>query len=415
MSKRRVAVTGLGIVSPLGCDIERVWQRLVTGQSGVRRITAFDASAYTSQIAGEVAEFDPAAHVDKKAQRRMDPFCIYGVAAAKMAVADSGLNFEHVDRENAGCVMGSGIGGLHILQDQMRVLIAKGPSRFSPFMIPQMISNICAGYIAIEYGMQGPNFCTVSACASGTHAIGESLRMIQFGEADVMLAGGGEACVCELGVGGFCAMRALSHSRNDDPTKASRPFDAQRDGFVIAEGAAVLVLEEMEHAKRRGARIYCELAGYGRTDDAHHITAPDVAAKGATRSMVLACKDAGISPQEVDYINAHGTSTDLNDKGETLAIKQALGEAYARKVMINSTKSMTGHSLGAAGAIESVVCALTIQRGVIHPTINLENPDPNCDLDYVPLTAREKKVRNVLNNSLGFGGHNATLCFRAME
>jgi len=405
----------MGIVSPLGCDLEKVWQRLIAGQSGIRHITAFDVSAYSSQIAGEVVEFDAASHVDKKAQRRMDPFCIYGVAAAKMAVANSGLNLSVENPEMAGCVMGSGIGGLHILQDQMKVLIAKGPSRFSPFMIPQMISNICAGYIAIEYGLQGPNFCTVSACASGTHAIGESLRMIQFGEADIMIAGGSEACICELGVGGFCAMRALSHSRNHEPTKASRPFDAQRDGFVIAEGGAVLVLEEMERAKKRGARIYCELAGYGRTDDAHHITAPDVHAKGATRSMTLACKDAGISPQEIDYINAHGTSTDLNDKGETLAIKQAMGDVHARKVAINSTKSMTGHSLGAAGAIESVVCALTIERGVIHPTINLENPDPNCDLDYIPHVAREKKVRNVLNNSLGFGGHNATLCFRALD
>lgn len=404
-------MTGLGIVSPLGCDLEKVWQRAVTGQSGIRRISYFDVSAYTSQIAGEVVEFDASAHVDKKALRRMDPFCHYGVAAAKLAVKNSGLDFNHEVRENVGCIISSGIGGLHIMQDQMRVLMTKGPGRFSPFMIPQMISNICAGYVAIEYGLRGPNFGIVSACASGTHAIGESLRMIQHGEADIMLAGGTEACICELGVGGFCAMRALSHLRNHEPAKASRPFDAQRDGFVIAEGAGVIVIEELEHARKRGAHIYCELSGYGRTDDAHHITAPDVAAMGATRSMTLAMKDAGVNADQVDYINAHGTSTDLNDKGETLAIKQALGGDHARKVMISSTKSMTGHSLGAAGAIESVICALTIERGVVHPTINLEHPDPNCDLDYVPNTAREKKVRHVLNNSLGFGGHNATLCF----
>lgn len=411
MSKRRVAVTGLGIVSPLGCDLDKVWQRLVAGQSGIRRIEYFDPAGFDSQIAGTVQEFDINAFIDRKAQRRMDPFCHYGVAAAKLAVKDSGLNFDQEVRENVGCVISSGIGGLQILQEQMKVMLTKGPSRFSPFMIPQMISNICAGYVAIEYGLRGPNFGIVSACASGTHGIGESMRMIQHGEADIMLAGGAEACVCELGVGGFCAMRALSTAKNNEPEKASRPFDAQRDGFVMAEGAGVLVLEELEHAKKRGARIYCELTGYGRTDDAYHITAPDAEAGGATRSMKLAIQDAGLHPTDIDYLNAHGTSTELNDRGETLATKQALGLEHARKIMISSSKSMIGHALGAAGAVESVVCALTIQNGVVHPTINLENPDPACDLDYVPNTAREAKVRHVLNNSLGFGGHNATLCF----
>jgi 3-oxoacyl-[acyl-carrier-protein] synthase II len=415
MSKRRVAVTGLGIVSPLGCDLVKVWQRMVAGQSGVTAIKYFDASHYSSRIAGQVMEFDVDAYIEKKSQRRMDPFCHFGVAAAKMAVANSGLNFSNENLDNVGCIISSGIGGLQIMQEQTRVLATKGPGRLSPFMIPQMISNICAGHVAIEYGLCGPNFAIVSACASGTHGIGESFRMIQHGEVDIMLAGGTDACVCELGVGGFCAIRSLSHTRNDDPAKASRPFDAQRDGFVIAEGAAVLVLEELDHAKKRGAHIYCEIAGYGRTDDAYHITAPDVNARGATRSMALAMKDAGVNADEICYINAHGTSTELNDKGETLAIKQALGEENARKVAISSTKSMIGHTLGAAGAMESVVCALTIQHNVIHPTINLDHPDPNCDLDYVPHVAREKKVRCTLNNSLGFGGHNATLCFRTLD
>ncbi len=415
MSKRRVAVTGLGIVSPMGCDLDKVWQRLINGQSGISRIRYFDPTDYTSQIAGQVVDFDASAYLDKKLQRRMDPFCHYGFTAAKLAVNNAGLDFDNENRERTGCILSSGIGGLHVLQEQMKLLITRGPGRFSPFMIPQMITNICAGYVAIEYGLEGPNFAIVSACASGTHSIGESLRMIQHDEADIMLAGGTEAPVCELGVGGFCAMRALSHTRNHEPTLASRPFDAHRDGFVIAEGAAVLVLEEMEHAKKRGANIWCELAGYGRTDDAYHITAPDINARGATRSMTLAMQDAGVNPEQVDYINAHGTSTELNDKGETLAIKQAFGENLARKVAISSTKSMIGHSLGAAGAIESVVCALSIRHGAIHPTVNLDNPDPNCDLDYVPHTARQQKVRCTLNNSLGFGGHNATLCFRALD
>jgi len=413
MERRRVAVTGLGIISPLGCELKTVWERMLQGYSGIRRITQFDASRYTSQIAGEVIEFDLEKFISKKEARRMDPFCHYGVAAAKLAVTDSGLQFEQENRERVGVLVGSGVGGLKVLEEQHTILMTKGPSRFSPFMIPMMITNMASGLIAIEFGLTGPNFCVVSACATATHSLGESLRMIQHGEADIMLAGGAEAPICDLGVGGFCAMRALS-TRNDDPQRASRPFDANRDGFVCAEGAGVLVLEELEHAKKRGANIYCELAGYGRTCDAFHITAPDEGGKGAARGMRLAFEDAGLTADQIDYINAHGTSTELNDKCETAAIKVALGEEIARKVMISSTKSMTGHLLGAAGAVESVACAMAIKHGVIPPTINYETPDPACDLDYVPNTAREKKVHACLNNSLGFGGHNATLCFKAV-
>ena len=414
MARRRVVVTGMGAVSPLGCELGKIWERLLAGHSGIRPITHFDAKDYTSKIAGELVEFNLDEFVSKKEQRRMDPFCHYGIAASKLAVKDSGLNLDQENKDRIGVVVSTGIGGLQILQDQAKVWMTKGPSRFSPFMIPQMIANILSGYVAIEFGLTGPNFGLVSACATATHSIGESLRMLQCGDADIMLAGGSEAPICELSVGGFCAMRALS-TRNDDPTRASRPFDKNRDGFVIAEGAAVLVLEELEHAKKRGANIYCELAGYGRTCDAYHITAPDAEGKGATRGMVLAYEDAGLRADQIDYINAHGTSTELNDKGETKAIKQALGMENARKVMISSTKSMTGHMLGAAGGMESVVCALVIKNGIIPPTINYETPDPDCDLDYVPNKAREAKVRACLNNSLGFGGHNATLCFKALE
>lgn len=413
MSRRRVAVTGMGVVSPLGCALDKVWDRLVRGESGIRPITSFDVKDYASRIAGQVVEFNVDEFIPKKEQRRMDPFCHYGVSAAKMAVKDSGLDFAAEDTRRVGVLIGSGIGGLQVLLEQTKVLLARGPSRFSPFMIPQMITNILSGLVAIEYGLKGPNFCVVSACATATHSIGESLRMIQHGEADIVLSGGAEAPICELGIGGFCAMRALS-TRNDEPTRASRPFDRDRDGFVIAEGAAVLVLEEMEHARRRGARIYCELAGYGRTCDAYHITAPDELGAGAAEGMRLAIADAGLTPADIDYINAHGTSTELNDKCETRAIKAALGETDARRVWISSTKSMTGHLLGAAGGFESVVCALALHRGVVPPTINYENPDPDCDLDYVPNTAREGRIRAALNNSLGFGGHNATLCFKAV-
>ena len=413
MSKRRVVVTGLGVVSPLGCDVDTFWQRMVKGESGIGNITYFDTTQYTSKIAGQVHGFDASAYIPPKEARRLDPFIQYGLVSAKQAFKDAGLDMNQLDLERCGVIYASGIGGLQTLEAQMRVLESKGPSRFSPFMIPHMITNIVAGVIAIEYSFRGPNFCITSACASATHSIGEALRILQHGEADLVISGGTEATICELGVGGFCALRALS-TRNDAPAKASRPFDRERDGFVIAEGAGALVLEEYEHAKKRGAKIYCELAGYGRTCDAYHITAPDEFGRGAARGMELAVKDAGLNPDQIDYVNAHGTSTALNDKCETMAIKAALGEANARKLAISSNKSMTGHTLGAAGAIESVASALTIKHGIIPPTINLDNPDPECDLDYVPHTAREKKVKAILKNSLGFGGHNASLCFTAL-
>lgn len=414
MSMRRVVVTGLGVVSPLGSDLEKFWGRLASGTSGVRRIQHFDPTLFDSQIAGEVIEFDIDSLIDKKAQRRMDPFCQYGVAAAKLAVRDAGIDFNGVDRDRAGVIIGSGIGGLQVMQDQMKVLMTKGPSRFSPFMIPQMLSNIVAGHVAIEFGLEGPNYCVVSACATATHAFGECLRMIQHNEVDVMIAGGAEAALCELGVGGFCAMRALS-TRNSEPEKASRPFDKDRDGFVIGEGAGVLVLEELEHARKRGAKIYCELAGYGRTDDSYHITAPHEHGRGAAKAMKAAMLDAKLNPSDINYINGHATSTELGDRGETLAVKVALGEDLAKRTPLSATKSMIGHALGAAGGIESVAVALMFQKGVIHPTINLDNPDPLCDLDYVPHTAREWKIKACLKNSFGFGGHNAALCFKAFD
>ncbi len=413
MQRRRVVVTGMGVVSPLGCTLDTFWSRLIAGQSGIRPITRFDATQYASRIAGEVVDFNADDFIPKKEQRHMDPFCHYGVAASKLAVRDSGLDLATIDPTRAGVLIGSGIGGLQVLLQQSQVLMSRGPSRFSPFMIPQMITNILAGMVAIEHNFQGPNFSVVSACATATHSIGEALRIMRENDADIILAGGAEASICELGVGGFCAMRALS-TRNDAPTQASRPFDKDRDGFVIGEGAGVLVLEDYEHAKRRNARIYCELAGYGRTCDAFHITAPDEKGRGATRGMQQAVRDAGLTPADIDYINAHGTSTALNDKCETMAIKAALGEADARRVAISSTKSMTGHLLGAAGGVESIACALAIANGVIPPTINYTTPDPDCDLDYVPNTARPAKISACLNNSLGFGGHNATLCFKAL-
>ncbi|MCX7818196.1 MAG: beta-ketoacyl-ACP synthase II [Kiritimatiellae bacterium] len=411
--RRRAVITGLGWVTPLGCDIEGVWSRMLRGESGIGPITKFDASAFDSRIAGEVRGFDIDRFIPKKDQRRMDPFCHYGMAAAKLAVEDAGLDWSREDLTRAGALMSSGIGGLYILFQQTKVFYDRGPSRFSPFMIPQMITNILPGLIAIEFGLRGPNFAIVSACATGTHSLGEAMRMIRDGRADVIIAGGSEAAVMELGVGGFCAMRALS-TRNDDPPRASRPFDRDRDGFVIGEGAGALVVEEYEHARRRGARIYCELAGYGATCDAFHITAPDEQGEGAARAMRLALADAGIGADMVDYINAHGTSTELNDRCETMAIKAALGESAARRVAISSTKSMIGHLLGAAGGVESIVCALAIHRGVVPPTINYTTPDPACDLDYVPNEARPMRVRACLKNSLGFGGHNATLCFTAV-
>ena len=418
MALRRAVITGMGIVSPLGCEVETVWKRLVKGQSGIRPIKQFDATRYPSKVAGEVFEFEAEKYLNSKERRRMDPFSIFGIVAARLAMEDAGITADQGDPWRMGVLVGSGIGGLHILQAQAKMLGVTPPDklpRYSPFMIPQMITNIIAGQIAIEHGFKGPNFCVTSACASATHSIGESLRLIQHNEADVIIAGGTEGTINELGVGGFCAMRALSTKRNDEPEKASRPFDADRDGFVIGEGAGIIVLEELEHAKKRGANIIAEVSGYGRTCDAYHITAPDSKGEGATRGMKAAADDAGLNAEDIDYINAHGTSTNLNDKGETLATKQAFGEDAARKIPISSTKSMTGHLLGAAGGVETIFCAKVMQTGIIPPTINLDNPDPDCDLDYVPHTAREQKVDACLSNSLGFGGHNATLAFKAYK
>ena len=414
MPGKRVVITGLGVVGPLGSDLGVFWERIKSGYSGIGPITKFDPTDYACRIAGEVIEYDLDAFVDKKEQRRVDQFCHFALGAAQLAVTDCGLDLASGNSERMGALVGSGIGGLISLQDQHSILRDRGPGRCSPFMIPQMISNMAGGLIAIAHGLRGPNYGIVSACATAAHTVGAGARIIERGDADLMVVGGSEASVCELGVGGFCAMRALS-TRNDEPTRASRPFDADRDGFVMSDGAGILVLEELEHAKRRGAAIYCEVAGFGATCDAHHMTAPAEDGDGASRAMKLAMQDAGVDPSGIDYINAHGTSTQLNDKMETRAIKAALGEDLARAVMISSTKSMTGHLLGAAGGVETAVCALVIRDGVVPPTINQDTPDPECDLDYVPNVARELRVRACLNNSLGFGGHNASLLLKALD
>ncbi len=410
---RRVVITGIGVVSPLGCELKTFWDRIKSGYSGIRRIQKFDASRLASQVAGEVIEFNPDVFVPKKEQRRMDEFSLFAMGAAKMAMADSGIDMKAENPERVGAIVGSGIGGLQTLEIQHSVLKEKGPDRCSPFMIPQMIANMAGGLIAIEFNMKGPNYSVVSACASAAHSIGDALRLVQRGDADVMISGGAEATVCEIGIAGFCALRALS-TRNDAPDKASRPFDKDRDGFVMGDGAALVVIEELERAKKRGAKIYAELSGFGMSCDAFHMTAPADDGEGAGRAMKNAIKDAGMTAEDIDYINAHGTSTPLNDKIETRAIKGALGE-HARKVMISSSKSMTGHLLGAAGGIETAICALALRDQIAPPTINYTTPDPDCDLDYVPNTARQVKIRACLNNSLGFGGHNACLLLKKFE
>jgi 3-oxoacyl-[acyl-carrier-protein] synthase II len=411
MSKREVVVTGLGVVSPVASELDRFWEGIKNGKSGIGRVQAMeDIENYPVHIGGEIRDLDVERFLDKKEARKMDPFAIWGVAAAAMAIEDSGLEVDKLDLDRVGVLASSGIGGMQIMQNECLKAYEKGPRRISPQLIPQMITNILAGYIAIKYGFRGPNFCVTSACASGTHSVGESMRMIQYGDADVMIAGGAEASIAMLGVGGFSALRATSR-RNDDPQGASRPFDKDRDGFVMSEGAGILVLEEKEHALKRGAKIYCNAAGYGRTCDAYHITAPSEEAVQAGRGMSLAISDAGINPEDIDYINAHGTSTPYNDKGETIAVKRALGEELAYKVAVSSTKSMTGHMLGAAGGVEAAIIALALRDNVAPPTINYTTPDPDCDLDYVPNVAREMEINAALSNSLGFGGHNATLCF----
>jgi 3-oxoacyl-[acyl-carrier-protein] synthase II len=411
-SARRVVVTGLGVVTSLGHDVETFWSNLVAGRCGIRRISLFDPSDFASQIGAEVRDWDAAQHMDPKEARRNDRYTHFGFVAAKQAFVDSGLDMNQEDRDRVGVMIGSGIGGMFTFETQLKVLAERGPRKVSPFTIPSLIGNMCAGLVAIEYGARGPNFGLVSACATGTHALGEAAHTIRRGDADVMIAGGSEAAITPFAYASFCAMKAMS-TRNDAPEKASRPFDRSRDGFIMGEGAGVVVLESLEHARARGAKIYCELAGYAATCDAFHITQPDPEGKGLSMAMKRALASAGIAPESIDYINAHGTSTPYNDKFETLAIKKIFGD-HARKVAISSTKSMTGHLLGAAGGIESVICVKTLQSQVIAPTINLEDPDPDCDLDYVPNVARHAKVETVLSNNLGFGGQNAAVVFRTL-
>ncbi len=407
-TERRVVVTGIGVISALGSEIDTFWKNILEGQCGIDRITHFDVSNYDCQIAAEIKGFDPTpAFPSPKEIRRTDRFTQFGVYAGWRALQDSGLDLEKVDRDQIGCFIGSGIGGLSTTETQHSVLLEKGPGRVSPFMIPMLILNMASGMFSMYYKLRGPNVATCSACATSTHALGEAWRTIKMGDANVIFAGGTEAAIVPLSMSGFAAMRALS-TRNNDPKRSSRPFDLQRDGFVMGEGAGVLALEELEHAKARGARIYCEIVGYGNTADANHITAPSPEGEGAARCMKMALRSAGLRPDEVSYVNAHGTSTPQGDVCETMAIKSVFGE-HAKKLAVSSTKGATGHMLGAAGAIEMAICAKAIQNQIAPPTINYENPDPQCDLDCVPNQARPMAINAILNNSFGFGGHNATI------
>lgn len=408
----KVVITGMGVVSPVGTGLESYWKSLVEGRSGIARVTLLDPTPYPAQIAGEVKDFKPEDFIDKKKLRRMDRFVQLGCAAAKMAIEDSGLDLSKIDPERAGVIVGSGIGGLKTMEDEYEVLLTKGTRRVTPFLIPKLISNMASGEVAIIYGLCGPNYAVSSACATANHAVGEAMRHLRYGDADIMIAGGTEAAITKLGLSGFSQAGALTEAYNDNPTKASRPFDKNRSGFVMGEGSGVVVLETEEHAKKRGARIYAELAGYGATDDAFHITSPNPEGKAQARAVLNALKDGKISPDEVNYINAHGTSTAINDKAETQVIKNVFG-ARAKDIPISSTKSMTGHLLGAAGGIELVATILSMQKGAVHPTINYETPDPECDLDYVPNTARDRKVTCAVSNSFGFGGHNAVLAVKS--
>jgi 3-oxoacyl-[acyl-carrier-protein] synthase II len=410
---RRVVVTGMGVISSIGNDVETFWKASLEGKSGIDRISAFNPEGFDSQIAGEVKDFSPSKFLSQKEIKRMDKFVQYAIVASQQAIADSGLDLEKEDLNKIGVLVGSGIGGLYVIEKEHKVLLEKGPHRVSAFLIPMLIVNEAAGHIAINFKLKGPNSCVATACASGAHAIGDAFKIIQRGAAEVMIAGGTESCITPLGVAGFCSLKALS-MRNSEPQRASRPFDKQRDGFVMAEGCGIVVLESLEHAKKRDAKIYSEICGYGMSCDAYHITAPDPDGDGAARAMREALQDAKISPEDISYINAHGTSTQLNDKIETMAIKKVFGP-YAYKIPISSTKSMIGHTLGAAGAIEFIVCCLTIRDNIIPPTINYEFFDPECDLDYVPNKAREKEVFFCLSNSLGFGGHNATLIVKRFK
>lgn len=410
--QHRVVVTGMGVVTSLGKDVETFWNSLLAGKSGVSKIESFDVSEYPTQIAAEIHDFNPEDYVERKEARKMDRYVQFAYAASSQALKDSGLKIgETIEAERIGVIVGSGIGGLGTWEDQFTTLMQKGPKRVSPFFIPMMIANMGSGDVSIKLGAKGPNTSVVTACATGTHSIGDSFKLIARGDADAMICGGAEATIRPTGLAGFCAMRAMS-TRNDDPSKASRPFDKDRDGFVMGEGAGVFVLESLEHAKARGAHIYAEVVGYGLSADAHHMTDPDP--DGAARCMTMALKSAGLKPEDMDYINAHGTSTPAGDKSETTAVKKAFGD-HAYKLAVSSTKSMTGHLLGAAGGVEAVICALSLEHQMLAPTINIENQDEECDLDYVPNTARKADLNVVMSNSFGFGGHNASVILKKFE
>ena len=410
--KKRVVITGMGVVHSLGLGLDSFWNAIREGRNGISLVTKFDTSAYDAKVAAEIKNFEPTDFIDKKEVKRMDVFTQYALAAAKMAIEMSGLDMEKEDSFRAGCVVGSGIGGIQTLEDQHQILVTKGPGRVSPFFITSMIANMAAGRIAIEYNLQGFNECVVTACASGNNAIGDAFKVIQRGDADIIVTGGAESAITQLSFAGFCSNKALS--TNPDPSTACRPFDKDRDGFIMGEGSAILVLEEYEHARKRGAVILGEIAGYGCTCDAYHITAPSPDGIGGIRSMKNAIEDAGIRPEDIGYINAHGTSTPLNDVGETKVIKNVFGD-HAYKLAISSTKSMTGHLLGAAGAIEAVITAMALKDGILPPTINHINPDPECDLDYVPNKSRPADIEYALSNALGFGGHNAALVLKKFK
>jgi 3-oxoacyl-[acyl-carrier-protein] synthase II len=408
--KRRVVVTGLGALTPLGNSVEESWEGAIAGRSGIGPITKFDSSSFSSKIAGELKNFDPQQYVDKKEIRRYDDFAIYALAASEMAMADAALTINNEFSSRAGVIIGSAIGGVSTIESEIRVLIKSGPRKISPFAVPAILANLAAGHVSIRFGAKGPINCAVTACAAGTSAIGDAYKTIAYGDADIMITGGVEAAISPLAVGGFCAMRALS-VRNNEPQKASRPFDKDRNGFVIGEGCGIIILEELSFALKRGARVYAEVAGYGCTSDAFHMAAPPPGHEGAARSMQVAIQDAGLQPTDIDYINAHGTSTPLNDLYETQAIKSLFGD-HAKKLMVSSTKSMTGHMLGATGGVEAIFAIKALQQGIIPPTINLDNPDPECDLDYVPKVARHKEINIAMSNTFGFGGVNAVLVLK---
>ncbi len=413
MQRRRVVVTGIGLVTPLGTGRNKTWNNMLKGKSGITTITRFDASSMASQIAGEVSDFDPADHFDKKAIKRIDTFVQYGIVAARSAVEDSGLIINDANCERVGVITGCGMGGLPTIEKNHNMYLERGAKRISPFFIPMAIPNMASGHISMQLGAKGPNLSLSTACAAGTHAVGEAMRSIAYGFSDVMLTGGAEAVICPLGLGGFGSMKALS-TRNDDPSKASRPFDKDRDGFLIAEGAGILLLEELEHALGRGADIYAEVIGSGASSDAYHIAAPPEDGNGAARCMRAALQDAGLEPEDIDYINAHGTSTPLNDRCETKAIKTVFGD-HAKKLAISSTKSMTGHALGAAGGLEAAFTALSIKDQIAPPTINLDTPSPECDLDYVPNVARKMQIKHAISNSFGFGGTNGVVVMKRFD